>query len=73
MKNTRLAGHSLPLEGRVQMGGRLLGNGNGTGRARCSCGEESPLLPSTRARRAWHRDHKNDIRSARGLATSGGN
>lgn len=68
MRATRLAGHSLPLEGRVQLGGRLIGNGSGEGRAACSCGTESPLLPSTRARRKWHHDHKNDIRSEMGLA-----
>lgn len=64
---TRLPGHSLPLKGRVQLAGRLIGDGNGEGSAACSCGAYSPLLPSSRARRKWHRDHKNDIRSERGL------
>lgn len=69
MRNTRLAGHALPREGRVQLGGVIIGDGSGEGRAVCSCGAESPLLPSTRARRKWHRDHKNDISSERGLAS----
>lgn len=64
----RLPGHTLPCEGRVQLGGHIIGDGSGEGRARCSCGKDSPLLPSTRARKQWHRDHKNDIHSEIGLA-----
>jgi hypothetical protein len=66
--SNRLAGHTLPCEGRVQLGGHIIGDGSGEGRACCSCGRESPLLPSTRARKQWHRDHKNDVRSELGLA-----
>lgn len=58
---SRVAGHTLPLKGRVQLGGRLIGNGNGEGRAVCSCGEESPLMPSTRMRKMWHRVHKREV------------
>ena len=60
---TRLAGHGLRYEGRVGMGGMILPNPNGYGRASCSCGMDSPLLRSTARRKAWHRDHKTDIRS----------
>jgi hypothetical protein len=63
MKNSRLSGHSLPREGRVHLGSTIIGDGNGQGRTRCSCGEESPMLPSTRMRRAWHRLHKDEVRS----------
>jgi hypothetical protein len=59
----RLAGHGLKYEGRVGMGGRLLPNPNGYGRGGCSCGMDSPLLKNTSRRKAWHRDHKADIRS----------
>lgn len=61
MKPNRLAGHELPNEGRTREP-----NGspvNGRGRIRCSCGMRSPALPSTSQRRAWHRDHKEDIRA----------
>ena len=62
MNPNRLPGHTLPCEGRVQLGGRLIGDGSGEGRAACSCGQESPLLPNTRTRQQWHRDHKDDLR-----------
>lgn len=39
--------------------GRYLGVA-GVGRARCSCGELSPVLPSAYQRKAWHRAHKAD-------------
>ncbi len=60
----RLSGHVLPYDGRLQVAGRLAdGDANASGRTVCSCGEESPLLPSTNARRQWHRDHKDRIRA----------
>lgn len=34
-----------------------------TGRALCECGAESPVLPSTAARKRWHREHKDAIRA----------
>jgi hypothetical protein len=61
-KNTRLAGHALPNEGRV---GSTLDSSvlrNGPGRSRCTCGKRSPLLPSTAQRKRWHRDHKEAAR-----------
>jgi hypothetical protein len=62
MRNTRIPGHTLPFEGRVYIGESLVGHGNGPGRARCSCGEMSPeVLPSTNARKQWHREHKEAV------------
>jgi len=66
VKPTRLPGHELRHEGRLY-GGYSVGYINGPGKTRCSCGEKSPELPSTRARKQWHRDHKNDVRAAMGL------
>jgi hypothetical protein len=31
---------------------------SGVGRAKCHCGMLSPVLPSARQRKAWHRAHK---------------
>lgn len=62
MKANRLVGHGLRMEGRVQLAGRLIGDGNGEGRGSCTCGVDSPLLPSTAARKRWHREHKDAIR-----------
>ncbi len=56
MRNTRLSGHTLPNEGRIYEGGIYRAD---VGATRCSCGEESPVLPSDNARRVWPRDvHK---------------
>lgn len=33
----------------------------GSGRAKCSCGDLSDVLSTTRARKQWHRDHKTDV------------
>jgi hypothetical protein len=60
VRSNRLAGHTLPNEGRV-FGYQL---GCMVGSARCSCGEESPSLPSANARKKWHREHKDKIRAA---------
>lgn len=55
LQSTRLAGHSLPHEGKLP-------DGNGgwlkEGPARCQCGETSPVMPNTHSRQRWHRDHK---------------
>lgn len=59
--NTRLAGHELRNEGRVYDGIHLVREGA----SRCSCGEWSPLLPSSAARKRWHREHKDAIRAAK--------
>jgi hypothetical protein len=34
----------------------------GAGRALCECGKKSPVLPSTAARKRWHRQHKDAVR-----------
>ena len=59
---TRLAGHGLFNEGRYWTGFRYVSGGMATGV--CECGAKSKPLPSANARKKWHRDHKNDIRSA---------
>lgn len=68
---SRVVGHELRNEGRVfRIGERYyasLGSGerNGPGSARCSCGAESPSLPTTAARQRWHRQHKADVLARR--------
>ncbi len=54
MNVTRMAGHTLPNEGRIYVNSyrQLIGP------AVCSCGDQSEDLPSDSARRKWHRDHK---------------
>lgn len=66
---TRVAGHSLRCEGAVfdergqLSGGRVVRTG--PGRAKCECGVLSEVLPSTAARRRWHRDvHKPEVSGA---------
>jgi hypothetical protein len=56
----RVPGHILPNRGiRADWRpGEAPALRHGTGVARCSCGETSPVLPSTKARTRWHRDHK---------------
>jgi hypothetical protein len=34
----------------------------GDGRALCECGKKSQVLPSTAARKRWHREHKEAVR-----------
>ena len=43
--------------------GRILGEvpGEVEGFSSCSCGLKSPVFPSNRKRRIWHRKHKEDI------------
>ena len=51
--------HSLTSEGAAHNAvGERLYQGAREGRALCSCGELSPDLPSTAARRRWHLEHK---------------
>lgn len=57
----RVAGHTLPREGRLY---DAHGYPVRVGRARCSCGETSPEMATVAARRRWHRDHKFDVRVA---------
>lgn len=59
MKNTRLAGHTLPDEGRIR---DTDGYWTKTGAAVCSCGEKSEPLSSDNARRRWHSQHKQQAR-----------
>ncbi len=65
----RLPGHTLANEGRIYEiyeGGIYRVN---VGSTRCSCGEESPVLPSDNARRVWHRDvHKAGLAAREALA-----
>lgn len=67
MKNTKLKGHGLRHEGRYWTGFRYVSGGMAPGV--CECGAVSEPLNAANARKQWHRDHKNDIRSERGLAT----
>ena len=60
MRSNRLAGHTLPNEGRIQAEGLWVEHGP----ARRSCGVESEPLKSDNARRRWHFAHKAEIRVA---------
>ncbi|MFS0832016.1 hypothetical protein ABC337_15300 [Arthrobacter sp. 1P04PC] len=67
--STRLAGHELHYEGAPHdKQGRPInsvwGGTAGVGRAKCTCGKLSPELTSGTKRKAWHRDHKDEIRNA---------
>jgi hypothetical protein len=58
-RQLRVAGHTLPFEGRVMVAGWYR---NGPGFGRCSCGARSEKeLPNTAARQRWHRAHKEEI------------
>lgn len=54
MNVTRLAGHSLPTEGRLYENSYRITQGP----AVCSCGWQSEVLVSDNARRVAHREHK---------------
>jgi hypothetical protein len=58
-----IKGHELLFEGRL-MNSYL--PGNGVGKGRCRCGALSPDLPTTAARKRWHREHKQAILDAQG-------
>ncbi len=69
----RVPGHTLQFEGAPhddtgeRRSGILYAATKGPGRAKCSCGQMSEWLPTTAARRRWHRDtHKADIVARRG-------
>jgi hypothetical protein len=64
MRSNRLAGHTLPNEGKLRDASGWLAP-YVEGPARCSCGDWSPRLPSAYARKKWHREHKDKIRSHR--------
>lgn len=68
---SKMTGHALLYEGRAveatEGGDVVLAYGRPqAGRAACQCGEWSDVLPSTRQRQEWHREHK------RRLFASGG-
>ena len=71
MTTSRVSGHALLNEGAAfdddgkrKEFGRFYGlNTSGEGRAKCSCGELSEVLPSATKRRAWHRQHKSEASS----------
>lgn len=54
----RVKGHTLKWEGYLRVYG---GFRNGEGKAHCSCGWESEVLPSTAARKRAHRRHKFEL------------
>lgn len=60
MKANRLSGHTLPHEGRVIDGVTM---SSGPGVSVCTCRTPSPYLPNASRRKAWFRDHKDDIRA----------
>lgn len=68
--SSRTPGHALVREGvahdddGVPLRGLHIHTG-GTGRAKCSCGVLSDPLPSGSARKAWHRQHKEDAAQGR--------
>lgn len=81
MRNTRLLGHGLLREGRAfeavtpdpwrpvpYMGRAFRYTGEAEGRAVCSCGDCSEVLPSTAARKRWHEEHKAEVRARASLA-----
>ena len=61
MRSNVLVGHMLKREGRVFNPTNSYGS-NGSGSTACSCGQWSGVLPSTRARQQWHREHKAEVR-----------
>ena len=68
--SARVPGHALVGEGvahdddGVRLAGLHIHTG-GAGRGKCSCGELSGILPSGTARKAWHREHKEDAAKGR--------
>lgn len=66
----QVPGHGLAREGYPHdENGNVLSLGgivrtSGPGRAKCACGQVSPDLPSTAARKRWHREHKEQVVSA---------
>lgn len=66
--NPPITGHGLVGEGRAhdENGRDLSGmwsSTSGTGRAKCRCGALSEVLDSSPKRKAWHREHKAQLRS----------
>lgn len=60
---TVVRGHGLVREGApFDEAGRI--SYDSVGRGECGCGEKSPVLSSTNARKLWHREHKATVRAA---------
>ena len=61
---TLLKGHGLLYEGEAftPEGTKPYWNLS-EGCGKCSCGALSPVLPSKNQRKAWHRQHKDEIRA----------
>lgn len=62
--SVRVTGHALVSEGAPHdiNGCRLGWQGTfGRGRAKCSCGALSDVLPSGYQRKRWHREHKAEV------------
>lgn len=62
-----VSGHALSFEGAAFDDDRrrvLWNTTAGEGHAICTCGEMSPVFPSAAKRKAWHRDHKDEVRWA---------
>ena len=69
MRRTKLPGHALRREGQPYTrgdGGWVRSWSSWTGVGLCECGATSEVLKSNNARKAWHREHKDAIRSADG-------
>lgn len=64
-KQIIVPGHHLPFEGKTKAQW-MYRSGVASGSTKCSCGVESPVLPTIAARQRWHREHKLDV-----LATAG--
>lgn len=61
---TLVSGHTLRYEGAPfdDEGRRATAfSTGGRGRAKCSCGELSPVLDSGYQRKRWHREHKKAV------------
>lgn len=67
----RVAGHELQAEGAAFQTGRATINRrperiqyntvSGVGFGLCSCRAQSPILDSAAKRKAWHREHKQEM------------
>lgn len=66
VNGNRLAGHGLIREGWPFISRNIEAlYRTGPGMAKCECGTLSEVLPSTNARKDWHRKHKQEIRESR--------
>lgn len=56
----RVKGHGLAWEGKTREQW-IYSSGDPVCIGHCSCGEKSPVLPTTSARQRWHAAHKQAI------------